>query len=107
MFVDDYLNALTTGTTMKKLTDHYKVPREMLAFVVSSTAVPICVIVPISTWVIFISKLLEGNGLAPAGKGISVYLGIIPFIAYGWVQYLIGAVGYFGHYPDHRKNESR
>jgi tetracycline resistance efflux pump len=99
MFVDDYLNALTTGTTMKKLTDHYKVPREMLAFVVSSTAVPICVIVPISTWVIFISKLLEGNGLAPAGKGISVYLGIIPFIAYGWVQYLIVPLVILGIIP--------
>lgn len=99
MFVDDYLNALTTGTTMKKLTDHYKVPREMLAFVVSSTAVPICVIVPISTWVIFISKLLEGNGLAPAGKGISVYFGIIPYIAYGWVQYLVVPLVILGIIP--------
>jgi tetracycline resistance efflux pump len=99
LFVDDYLNALTTGTTMKKLTDHYKVPREMLAFVVSSTAVPICVIVPISTWVIFISKLLEANALAPAGKGISVYLGIIPFIAYGWVQYLLVPLVIIGVIP--------
>ena len=44
LFMDDYLNALTSGTTMKKITDHYKIPRELLAFVVSSTAVTVCVI---------------------------------------------------------------
>ena len=99
LFVDDYLNALTTGTTMKKITDHYEVPRELLAFVVSSTAVPICVIVPISTWVIFISKLLEDSKLVPVGKGIANYLHIIPFIAYGWIQYLMVPLVIFGIMP--------
>ncbi len=99
LFVDDYLNALTTGTTMKKITDHYKVPREMLAFVVSSAAVPICVIVPISTWVIFIGKLLEDSKLVPVGKGIANYLHIIPFIAYGWIQYLMVPLVIFGIMP--------
>jgi tetracycline resistance efflux pump len=89
LFVDDYLNALTTGTTMKKITDHHRVPRELLAFTVSSTAVPVCVIVPISTWVIFVGKLLEDSKLVPAGKGIASYLHIIPFISYGWIQYLM------------------
>ncbi|WP_153801227.1 Na+/H+ antiporter NhaC family protein [Foetidibacter luteolus] len=89
LFVDDYLNALTSGNTMKKITDHYNIPREMLAFVVSSTAVPVCVIVPISTWVIFIGKLLEQSNVVPAGKGIHSYLNIIPFISYGWVQFLV------------------
>jgi Na+/H+ antiporter NhaC len=99
LFVDDYLNALTTGTTMKKITDHYKVPRELLAFVVSSTAVPICVIVPISTWVIFIGKLLEDSKLVPVGKGIANYLHIIPYIAYGWIQYLMVPLVIFGIMP--------
>ena len=99
LFVDDYLNALTSGTTMKKITDHYKISREMLAFVVSSTAVPICVIVPISTWVIFVGKLLEDNKLVPVGKGIANYLHIIPFISYGWIQYLLVPLVIFGVVP--------
>ena len=99
LFMDDYLNALTSGTTMKKITDHYKISREMLAFVVSSTAVPICVIVPISTWVIFVGKLLEENKLAPVGKGISSYLHVIPFITYGWIQYLMVPLVIFGIVP--------
>ncbi len=99
LFMDDYLNALTSGTTMKKITDHYKIPRELLAFVVSSTAVTICVIVPISTWVIFIGKLLEDSKLVPAGKGISSYLHIIPYISYGWIQYLMVPLVIFGIMP--------
>ena len=71
----------------------------MLAFVVSSTAVPICVIVPISTWVIFVGKLLEDSKLVPAGKGISSYLNIIPYISYGWIQYLLIPLVIFGVMP--------
>jgi len=99
LFVDDYLNALTSGNTMKKITDHYRIPREMLAFVVSSTAVPVCVIVPISTWVIFVGKLLEQSNVVPVGKGIHSYLNIIPFISYGWVQYLLVPLVILGVIP--------
>lgn len=99
LFVDDYMNALTSGTTMKKITDHFKISREMLAFVVSSTAVPVCVIVPISTWVIFIGKLIEDTGIVKEGEGMSTYLDIIPFISYGWVQYLMVPLVILGLVP--------
>ncbi|MBG9377672.1 sodium:proton antiporter [Panacibacter sp. DH6] len=99
LFVDDYMNALTSGTTMKKITDHFRISREMLAFLVSSTAVTTCLIVPISTWVIFIGKLVEGTQIIPAGEGITAYLNIIPFIAYGWVQYVVVGLVIFGVIP--------
>lgn len=99
LFVDDYLNALTTGTTMKKVTDHYRIPREMLAYVVSSTAVPICVIVPISTWVIFIGMLIEDAGLVGTGEGIRSYLHIIPYISYGYIQFALVPLTIIGVLP--------
>lgn len=99
LFVDDYMNALTSGTTMKKITDHFRISREMLAFVVSSTAVTTCLIVPISTWVIFIGKLVEDTAVVNKGEGISSYLNIIPFIAYGWVQYLVVPLVIIGAIP--------
>lgn len=52
-FIDDYLNALTVGETMRRVTDKFKISREMLAYVVDSTAAPICVLVPLSTWAVF------------------------------------------------------
>src|SRR5690606_19878404 len=65
IFIDDYLNALAVGETMKRITDKFKVSREMLAYVVDSTAAPMCVLVPISTWAIFFGGLLVANGIAP------------------------------------------
>ena len=53
MFIDDYLNAIAIGNSMKKVTDKFKVSRAMLSYVVDSTAAPTCVIVPISTWAVF------------------------------------------------------
>ncbi len=77
IFIDDYLNALTVGSSMKKVTDKFKVPREMLAYIVDSTAAPICVIIPLSTWAIYISGLIENTGLATSGQGLQVYVGIL------------------------------
>ncbi|UTW06486.1 Na+/H+ antiporter NhaC family protein [Pseudomonas benzenivorans] len=89
IFVDDYLNALTVGETMKRVTDRFKVSREMLAYVVDSTAAPVCVLVPLSTWAVFFGGLLESNGIAEAGSGISVYMQAIPYMFYAWLSVLI------------------
>ena len=89
IFIDDYLNALTVGSSMKKVTDRFNVPREMLAYVVDSTAAPICVLIPLSTWAIYISGLLESENVVAAGQGLTGYLQAIPYITYGWVATLL------------------
>jgi Na+/H+ antiporter NhaC len=61
IFVDDYLNALTVGETMKRVTDRFRISREMLAYVVDSTAAPICVLVPLSTWAVFFGGASTGT----------------------------------------------
>ncbi|MDR2445186.1 MAG: Na+/H+ antiporter NhaC family protein [Spirochaetaceae bacterium] len=50
IFIDDYFNCLTVGTVMKPVTDRHKISREKLAWLIDSTAAPICVIAPISSW---------------------------------------------------------
>ncbi len=99
IFIDDYLNALTVGSTMRKLTDKYKVSREMLAYVVDSTAAPICVLIPLSTWAIFISGLLENQELVAVGQGIELYFQIIPFILYAWIAVLLVPLVSIGWIP--------
>lgn len=88
IFIDDYLNALTVGETMKRITDKFKVSREMLAYVVDSTAAPICVLVPLSTWAVFFGGLLVDNGIAEEGQGIAVYMQAIPYMFYAWFAVL-------------------
>lgn len=86
IFLDDYLSALTVGITMKKITDHFKIPREYLAYIVNTTAPPWCVVVPISTWTLFIGSILVKAGFAAEGHGNATYLSVIPFVTYGWVS---------------------
>lgn len=89
VFIDDYLNSLTVGSCMAPLTDKHRVPREFLAYVVDSTAAPLCVIIPISTWAVFAGRLLEVNGWAPEGEGLIYFIKTIPYNFYGWIAALV------------------
>ena len=99
IFIDDYLNCLTVGSCMAPITDRHKVPREFLAYVVNSTAAPVCVLIPISTWAVFVAKLLEANGLAPEGQGVAYFIKTIPFNFYGWFGVLVVPLVIMGVIP--------
>jgi len=99
IFLDDYLSALTVGISMRKITDAFKVPREKLAYIVNTTAPPWCVVVPISTWTIFIANILESSHVAAKGKGLVTYWKMIPFVAYGYVSVLIIPLFIYGVWP--------
>ena len=90
IFIDDYLNSLTVGACMTPLTDRYKVPREFLAYVVDSTAAPLCVLIPISTWSVFCGRILVKNGwqIGDASE-IEMFVKTIPFNFYAWIAALI------------------
>ncbi|BCB09387.1 sodium:proton antiporter [Vreelandella venusta] len=89
IFIDDYLNTMTVSSAMKKLFDKLKISRSMLAYVVDSTAAPICLLIPFSTWAIYLSGLLESNNVAESGQGFSYYLTLIPYLFYPWMALLI------------------
>ena len=99
VFIDDYLSALTTGITMRSITDKFKIPREYLAYIVNTLSPPVCVIVPISTWTIFIGLILETSGFAGEGKGLTTYFTIIPFVSYGWISVLMVPLFIYGVIP--------
>lgn len=75
IFVDDYFNCLTVGSVMRPVTDKFKISHSKLAWIIDSTAAPICIIAPISSWAAAVSGELEGNGLV-------VFLQTIPFNIY-------------------------
>lgn len=86
LFIDDYLNVLTVGSTMKKVTDKHNISRAMLAYSVGSTAAPIVILAPISTWAVFFASLLAAEGiLGPGGTAVSAYIQCIPYLFYGWI----------------------
>jgi len=99
IFLDDYLNSLTVSSSMKNVTDKYKTSREMLSYVVDSTAAPICLIIPISTWAVYFAGLLEKNGVAAEGEGIEVFIQSIPYMFYPWIAVIIVPLVIIGVIP--------
>jgi Na+/H+ antiporter NhaC len=99
IFIDDYLNSLTVGSSMAPCTDRHKVPREMLAYVVDSTAAPVCLLIPISTWVIFMGSLIEQQGLVGDGEGVKYFIGSIPYNFYAWIAVLMVPLVILGIIP--------
>ena len=99
IFLDDYLNSLTVGATMKAVTDRFRTSRAMLAYVVDSTAAPLCLLVPLSSWGAYFASLLEQNGVAPEGQGLSVFIETIPYLFYPMVALLIVPLAALGVIP--------
>jgi Na+/H+ antiporter NhaC len=99
IFIDDYLNALTIGASMRKATDRVKTSREFLAYVVDSTAAPVCIILPFSTWAVFFSGLLEDNKVAEKGAGIDLFISSIPYMLYAWVCLAVVMLAISGKLP--------
>jgi Na+/H+ antiporter NhaC len=91
LFIDDYVNNLTVGAIMRPVTDHFKIARAKLAFLLDSMSGPLCMLVPASSWVAFILAQMQASGisspLSQAGSLINddplfVYLACIPYLFY-------------------------
>lgn len=99
IFIDDYLNALAVGSSMRKVTDKFKVSRAKLAYVVDSTAAPICVLVPVSTWAVFFAGVLETSQAAEPGHGMALFVSAIPYMLYPWFAVLLVPLVATGRIP--------
>ena len=79
IFVDDYFNCLTVGSVMRPVTDRYKVSRAKLAYIIDSTAAPVCIIAPISSWAAAVNSYVpEDAGIT----GFQLFLRTIPYNLY-------------------------
>ncbi len=84
IFIDDYFNSLAVGSVMRPITDRRQVSRAKLAYILDSTAAPICIIAPISSWVVtVISQIRQSSGFAELGIGeMSFFVKLIPYNLY-------------------------
>lgn len=75
IFVDDYFNCLTVGAVMRPVTDRFHISREKLAWIIDSTAAPICIIAPVSSWAVAVGGYLGEDGF-------STFVASIPYNFY-------------------------
>lgn len=76
IFIDDYFNCLTVGTVMRPITDKHKIAREKLAYLIDSTAAPICIIAPISSWAVAVASEVGTDG------GLNAFMQTVPYNLY-------------------------
>ena len=76
IFIDDYFNCLTLGSVMRPVTDKHRISRAKLAYIIDTTAAPICIIAPISSWAAAVSGFVEGE------DGMKIFLETIPYNFY-------------------------
>lgn len=85
VFIDDYFNSLVVGSVARPLTDRYYISRSKLAYLLDSTAAPICVISPISSWGAYIIALIGGilttHGMTDMGH-LYAFVQMIPMNFY-------------------------
>lgn len=75
IFVDDYFNCLTVGAVMRPVTDRFHISHEKLAWIIDSTAAPVCIIAPVSSWAVAVGGYL-GEG------GFNTFVASIPYNFY-------------------------
>ena len=81
IFIDDYFNSLSVGTVMRPAFDQNKISRAKLAYILDSTAAPVCILAPISTWVVTVmSYIRDSDGFE--SLNISEFVFFIKMIPY-------------------------
>ena len=79
IFVDDGFNCMTVGSVMRPMTDSHKISRAKLAYLLDSTAAPICIIAPISCWAAAVSYAVPEQYNI---NGFRMFLETIPYNLY-------------------------
>ncbi|UJL45423.1 Na+/H+ antiporter NhaC family protein [Virgibacillus sp. NKC19-16] len=94
IFFEDYFNALTVGSVMRSVTDKMRVSREKLAYIVDSTAAPMCLLGPVSTWVVFVMGLIGAQfvELGISDSAYMAYIFTIPFNFYSILALILVAI---------------
>lgn len=99
IFVDDYFNSLAVGAISRPVTDRFHVSRAKLAYILDSTAAPMCVIMPASSWGAYIITVIGGilvsHGVTDYSP-LSAFAHMIPMNFYAvFALLLVFAVAWF------------
>ncbi|MCX8186975.1 MAG: Na+/H+ antiporter NhaC family protein [Sulfolobales archaeon] len=61
VFFDDYGNTVIVGNSMRPVTDKLRVSRELLSYIVDSTAAPVAGIALVSSWIGYEVSMIDGS----------------------------------------------
>ena len=83
-FIDDYFHSLAVGAIARPVTDKFRVSRAKLAYILDSTAAPMCVLMPISSWG---ASIIATIGGLLAAYNIGEYTAMSAFVSMSAMNY--------------------
>lgn len=119
-FIDDYFHSLAVGAIARPVTDKFRVSRAKLAYILDSTAAPMCVLMPVSSWGAYIITLIAGlftthaiTGYSPLGAFVTMsamnfyaIFSIVMVFAVAYWTIDIGSMARFERYAlNHQEEE--
>lgn len=116
-FIDDYFHSLAVGAIARPVTDKFKVSRAKLAYILDSTAAPMCVMMPISSWGAYIITLVAGlltthaiAGYTPLGAFVTMssmnfyaIFSIVMVFVVAYFSFDIGSMARFERHASHQE----
>ena len=100
LFIDDYINNLGIGPTVRELTDEHDVPREQLGFTINCMGTPVCALVPLTAIAVFIFGIMQDYGVSAEGSNmLTEYMKVVPFMFYPIAIILISLLLSLGVLP--------
>ncbi len=63
LFIESNMTIMLAGTLARPLFDKWKISREKLAYLIDSTSGPICLIIPLNAWGVYVIGLLRTVGV--------------------------------------------
>ena len=91
IFIDDYFNSMSVGTVMRPICDKTGVSRAKLSYILDSTAAPVCIIAPISSWVVTVMSIVrDAQGFEKMGMTeFEFFIKAIPYNLYAILALLM------------------
>lgn len=101
IFIDDYLSILVTANCVLSLSDEHKTPREMICYIINTTSAPVCLIIPISAWVVFFSGIFgqQKEAAVVGSSAMDIYYNIMPYFFYPFLCVLFVLLVILGIVP--------
>ena len=95
------VGAIMTSTTVKPISDKYKISHEELSYIVDSTASPIATLIPFNAWPAYISGLIVGTVpiISNMSEANNYFLSSIPFNFYAIIAVLFSLLFSLGLIP--------
>ncbi|MGB0320867.1 MAG: Na+/H+ antiporter NhaC family protein [Pseudohongiellaceae bacterium] len=101
VYFSDYFSPLFVGSTMRALSDRFKISREKLAYICDSTSAPVSILVPITGWAVLVAGLIVGMGpIEDAADAMAAFILSIPYNLYSILAVMMVGLIAAGILPD-------